>query len=145
MCRNSNARGQTVYIDTSGASTTEKLTRKPLCTCHVTIQHTKFFNMNIDGVEGACNSYIKVAQDNGLVIKSKENCKETSMTLMRANEGSHNMSLQLYRRKADSTTDFCIDIRLGMHSDYGRKYILDTLSTCNCFQRQLVLFHQPLF
>jgi hypothetical protein len=107
---NSEATGQTVYIDTTKAKTTDN-SSGPLCICKAVISNAKFVNVRVQENVATCGSKLKFDFTNKQVESDENKCRSTKELVQIENQQEVIMSLE--KIKTPYSVDFCTKIEIG--------------------------------
>jgi hypothetical protein len=110
MCINSEATGQTVYIDTTKAKATDN-SSGPLCICNATISNAKFANVRVLENIATCGSKLKFDFTNKQVESDENKCRSTKELVQIENQEEVGLSLE--KIKTPYSVDFCTKIEIG--------------------------------
>jgi hypothetical protein len=110
MCIDSEASGQTVYIDTKKAKATDN-SSGPLCICDATISNAKFVNVSVQENIATCGSKLKFDFTNKQVESDENKCRSTKELVQIENQQEVRLSLE--KIKTPYSVDFCTKIEIG--------------------------------
>jgi hypothetical protein len=114
MCINSEASGQTVYIDTTKGKATDN-SSGPLCVCNATISNAKFVNVTVQEKIETCGSKLKFDFANKQVESDENKCRSTKELVQI--EKQQEVTLSLEKIKTPYSVDFCTEIEIGKNLD----------------------------
>lgn len=111
MCRESEASGSTIYLDTSQAKATDN-SSGPLCFCNATISNAKFVNVRAQENVQACGSKLKFSFTNKQV-ESDENMCRSFKDLVQI-DTRQQLRVTIEKKAPPYSVDYCSKIQIGI-------------------------------